>query len=623
MTYTPTPTQSGPAAGDATVWTYANDWRRRYNHVTFITDDGAKVDGTTDDTDAIRAANLRAKALGPGGAVIFPPGTTVFSIQADEYGLLISDDVTFEGMPGATVKLADSTGNYKAIIGPESGSNDRARLVNLTIDCNEDNETGGAAVGVDGNQRWGAYFVGDDIEVISCHFKDHDGINTVYVTGSRPTVRDCDFTEIGGSTDRDHSTVYFGTDRGVCVDNNFKSAGAGGAGLSARAAIEVHGPGNRVTGNDIDGYQWMINVVGTATPADSALNVITGNTGDNLASGVMLWSYVAAPLKQTIVAFNEIRIDRDTWFGNLDLDTFFGIGCDQTATADFTDVKVIWNTIVYNSFTDVGNADDIDDCGLQFRENTGTFDLVRCDFTDNTIVGAPAAGMLFRVATFQTRIARNRVIDPVQSGYTSLAALYKSGMVIDQDHTDLVIEENWFIDTQGTATLTNAGIDMDNIGTVTRGWLGRNHLQVADATATPLLYRSATDSDKFDMPVKEILFASTDTTTSVQPTFEDIAGASTLTVRTGDRVRVTIGAQLSNSTTAYTYLAPDVSGATTTAASVANSTFFYSSGANVAGRAERTMILTVTPGSNVFKPQIAVSAGTGTVGPAWLSVEVL
>jgi hypothetical protein len=104
-----------------------------------------------------------------------------------------------------------------------------------------------------------------------------------------------------------------------------------------------------------------------------------------------------------------------------------------------------------------------------------------------------------------------------------------------------------------------------------------------------------------------------ETTTST--TFTDLAtvGPTVSSLTTGTFALVFLGSAIDNNTAGSSGLmSVDVSGATTTAASDANSTSYLSPAANQAARISTFVPLTLTAGSNTFKAKYRVTANTGT-----------
>jgi len=118
--------------------------------------------------------------------------------------------------------------------------------------------------------------------------------------------------------------------------------------------------------------------------------------------------------------------------------------------------------------------------------------------------------------------------------------------------------------------------------------------------------------------------ATAETTTSTS--FTDLATAGpSATLPTGTTVLVHITALVANNTgNRLSRVGIDVSGSTTVAAQVADSLQFESSNANDQARYTHTAVLTgLTAGSNTFKMQYNVSAGTGTFTDRKIIVQPL
>lgn len=119
--------------------------------------------------------------------------------------------------------------------------------------------------------------------------------------------------------------------------------------------------------------------------------------------------------------------------------------------------------------------------------------------------------------------------------------------------------------------------------------------------------------------------AGTGSETLTSTSYTRFAGATQFlatTITTGTLVLLTWGAELSNNTAgATTHIAPEISGATTVAASDSRQAMYESSNANDIASVFGTRRLAVTAGSNTFRLNARVSAGTGTITRPRLIVE--
>lgn len=411
-----------------------------------VKDYGATGNGATDDSAAIRSAIAAAVAAG-GGRVYFPAGTFLVSIGTNEVALHVTGQrVTLEGASrGASViKLANSQGDYKAIVGDNTtnGTTDLTGLTVRNLTFNQ-NSTGNVISNITnlmgGHPRYVIRaFVGRRILVENCRFTDANNVNTVSFNGGsvvgEVTIRGNVFDDHGAnSPDHDHSAIYTNCDSALVVDNVFV-----GIAVSARTAIEVHGPRQVVTGNIVRDFFVGVNLAGVSPLASNGC-VVNDNTMEGVGVGVCLWSRTSGAnttngLRDSVVKGNSIVIDMDKWAAIVAFKS--GILLDPGANLPIKNVLIDSNVIRYKTFSTVPTATDKSSNGVTWLRNDGAITASLQDelvvISNNQVQGAPGSGMLIHAKCVAAgfHIRDNVIVDPATGNSPNFATEYKCGIMI-------------------------------------------------------------------------------------------------------------------------------------------------------------------------------------------------
>ncbi len=254
---------------------------------------GASVRGTT--------ARIQALLDRPvNGKVDLPSGT--FTIRP---ALRLHQTETIIGHH-TTLKVASGSDNYAAVLSGASAATD---LTGLTITgVTFDQNTAGNPIHsvsplYHGFPRFVVLVVaGSNVKITHNTFKNTNNVNTIVTGGATSHVT------IGGNIFHtanvplhDHSSIYTSGTHTVISKNSLI-----GAAMCAAAAIEVHGDGVWVTGNQVRGYYKAANIVSSDT-------TFSGNVVRAAANPVDLWSTVSPGLHDVKVTDNVLNRDLPYW----------------------------------------------------------------------------------------------------------------------------------------------------------------------------------------------------------------------------------------------------------------------------------------------------------------------
>ncbi|EPG1714846.1 glycosyl hydrolase family 28-related protein [Morganella morganii] len=296
-----------------------------------VRDFGAKGDGVTDDTAAIKSAMDFVSGKG-GGVVYIPSGTYILNtvtskIYATDYseGNWVTDkygirrplagmnswsffdsrnNITIIGDgPSSVLKSADGlvklNSDYAGTKGvqfftPENWDSEvvNFKICNLCIDHNgynnkvaplnwTNNQAGAQAVAID---------YGDNIIIDSVLFKDAPGYQVIMLSHGvkNSTISNNKFTNCGwlkgeNKNLADHSSIYIAGNDYSVLSNSIYQDEIGDVG----AAIECHGRGV-ISGNRIKNYAGIINI-GTDISGNTDV-LMSNNTADGCGGGVGLYA---------------------------------------------------------------------------------------------------------------------------------------------------------------------------------------------------------------------------------------------------------------------------------------------------------------------------------------------
>lgn len=248
---------------------------------------------------ATTTASIQALLNNPvDGVVNLPAGRFTIdpSLELKQGEQIIGYNTTLQVVPGYGDYYAMVTG-----VGNLSGLS----ITGVTFDQNAPaNPITSAASLTSGQPRFVLELSqGSGITIAGDDFTNTDNANTI-ATGagtSDVTISQNLFTTLNTPW-HDHSSVYTDGTGAVITGNVFAGHTVVGA------AIEIHGDGASVTGNQISGYYRGVNVVSSGT-------VVSGNDIASAANPVDLWSTVAPGLSDVTVTKNILGLDLPYWAG--------------------------------------------------------------------------------------------------------------------------------------------------------------------------------------------------------------------------------------------------------------------------------------------------------------------
>ncbi|WP_295814551.1 hypothetical protein [uncultured Deinococcus sp.] len=265
---------------------------------------------------AINAALLDGDVLLPPQELLVKPSATNFI----QFPPGVKRTLRGSG-PTSTLKVADGTGTYSALISQADVSQvlTNVTLKNFRIDQNADNVTGAvisADVATAQNAiRFGAF---QGVTIRGMQFDLATGINTVYLgfpgsTDATVASNGFNWGRNGTQADYDNSAIYLNCTGQQIVNNVLRARSIADR---ARGAIETHGSISVVTGNVAVNFREGINIVtvspSVTDPATASLTV-TDNVLDGGSIGVRLWSITGKVLRNVRASGNTITLNPAQW----------------------------------------------------------------------------------------------------------------------------------------------------------------------------------------------------------------------------------------------------------------------------------------------------------------------
>lgn len=414
---------------------------------------GAKADGHSSDCDSIQAAIDHVAAKGR-GVVYLPAGIyelkTLSNGTSDAYAtgagsfLHLKAGVSLIGDgPNTILRVGPDVGNYESVIHQDNHtvSLTDVWISNLTIDQNSDSNAVTVATDLTAgpDPRFAIeVYMSNNLHIENVHFKNPSSTNVVYVNGKastvNTTVQNCLFSDTGGeSFTYDHSSIYIHGDGMKIVGNRFygeKTYGAGRA-YGTNTAIETHGPNQVVIGNSVSKYRTFANITGIAY-AESRNITVQGNTGDNLISGITLWSraytghYGAADLGITncVISNNSFHLcNSDSAAGH----TRHGIGFAKnngTHPLDVRNLTIANNTITYEPQPASPQTVTLDPYSAAIALIVDSAKAESLTFHNTSVIGntiryAPTTGIRLSTKVRNVKITDNQIISPARTTYTT------------------------------------------------------------------------------------------------------------------------------------------------------------------------------------------------------------
>lgn len=387
---------------------------------------------------------------------------------------IITSNTHFVGDSGATIKVADSVGDFQTIFGSITGDQvTNVTFENLIFDLNTSN--GGTVATGTGYAEDALCFnniVG--LTVKNCKFYYH-GVHAVTVSGvncENINITDnyFEFLPKTSPVSYDNNGVYVEAAYYTIADNVFKAA----IGTYSRSGIELHGTGGNATGNTITGYQTGINVVSAHDLTPTYIgHVVSANTMVDVCSGVRLWPITGKTMRDIAITGNTIGISQSTFKAEYDFYLCMGIGVAYSSgsTGTIEGLTITGNTITFEVEATPWNPDtDYLFGGIVLTNYDGI--VTNAAITGNTIIRAPVTGILTcdpvaghtNAALRDSIIAHNIIVDAGQN--SSALAEYRNAVTIIGTNVNVIIENNQIKDT-GAVSLTGRGAVVLAAGTCT------------------------------------------------------------------------------------------------------------------------------------------------------------
>ena len=472
---------------------------------------GARANGVTDDTLAIREALARIAAQG-GGTLWLPAGVYVVSpteTNGTIFALCSDLRIVGAGIGQTAIKVKDSSPPYGAIF---AGAADNLVVESLTIDGNvAGNPIADLAELMGGGPRFSISVIGAGVRIRDVEITNQSAVNDLVLSGSDIRVDGCRWSNYGDDPNHiahDASCIYTQSASGVRIEGcHFQGAAPGAPG--ARTAIETHGSDHIIRGNVVKDFNAGVNVTGVAT-SDSTGILVSGNVIEGASCGVLLWAlaYYAHTsgfgIDGAVLEGNTIRLAQTGVWGGSD-NYMAGIALYPLADLDVRGLKIRGNVIISPLEAEAIDANSVS-CGIGWYSAAGKL-LLDSDISSNTIVGFPMAGIRLSCGVRSVRVTDNQItncgstLDAQNDSYKSpvFVALAEGsdGLLLDRNtirDTNAVTRNKWGLN------LWTAGIPrvyvLDNVVDVTgdaASFLAPAYLSAGTAPTISRLWHNGID----------------------------------------------------------------------------------------------------------------------------------
>jgi hypothetical protein len=435
---------------------------------------GAKGDGITDDTAAMRLAcnyvslsRSRVLDLRGGSYVLKNTGSITSNIITinGAYFKAVGDN-------SANIKVAADCGNYRAIFAPPATTPFEIKcweFDGVGFDKNSQNnvvtDPGNASSGRYSVTTYTTGYISGAVIIRDCQIDNSDAIVDFYFpelgTASNAggtlfnklvilASNTWDNARLGGSTiaDYDQSFVNISAERGVIIDNAF--LGESWA-RSPRTAIESHCNTSTIECNVINKFQVGINMcMGLRwVETQDDMNLVQSNIMEISRAGIYIWNFrftgtSSARLAGQGWAVKDNQIEH-RW-------TQYAFGEPRLAGIEFfisasnalpINAGVIsGNSIVYDlpagteAHARVGQTNSSPAIGW-YAPSTTTLKLTNMLIEDNVIINSPAMGIGFEFGDCSNLVVRNNtLINCGISGHGALSTVYRRGILFSAHYVN-------------------------------------------------------------------------------------------------------------------------------------------------------------------------------------------
>ena len=428
-----------------------------------VKDYGARGDGVTNDTSAIRAA---INAMEDGDTLYFPAGCYIVKAPDPETLSILplanrNITVCGDGIGFSKIKVANSCPTYHWLLGPDPWDSylSGLEICDLTFDHNIANNaiTNQAEIMAWPEYTCGAYS-GTGINIHDIEIINASSVNNIVLNcgGSGHQIKNVTAYNLGDDPNHvahDTSFIYEVT-QGCTVDNCYISAVTNGPAVVC--AIEMHGQGYTVQNCTITDFEIGMNLAGIS-PWDSG-GLVTENTITGCSTGLYLWSLAYTGhesgygIDGLTISYNNITLT-DAYFT---YDTPIGIAFyeqwahDTWNPLDVTELHITNNTITAPLETSPSSYTVFSGTGIGWvylNEDKPMVTLSNSSITDNIIINFPLSGIKFKCNLDNVSITGNTLTNCGTTLRPEVYQPYKTPLSITAGTVStLDISRNKFID---------------------------------------------------------------------------------------------------------------------------------------------------------------------------------
>ena len=407
-----------------------------------LKDFGAKGDGVTDDSEALRNA-LQYFKNNNGGHLIINEGTFIIKPELDTPFQLCSN-LEISGYGNKSVlKVANDTGDYWGIFGQVNGTEEKIenfKSNNFRIDQNPEGNKNTDVGGdnVDHNYWWQFVFTirnFKNVNISNMLFSPTTSVNTITLNdvndGENASIQNNVFVfrRSNGKPDYDNSAVYAHCKGVIVTGNKFYSLPE----LMARGCVETHGGHSVISNNYSEGYYTGVNIVGREW-VDPSNMIISNNVFTNCLNGLQFWVGDEKRLRHVKVSNNSIYVTPYLY----DATTYSGI---TTAGSHHNGQFIEHLSITGNNIKINNNGTDDLSFGIRFELRHRVEVL---NISDNVITGANANGISLGTSvegsltgvTVKNNFIKNCALLGMNYAYIKMASTFRN----------TVVENNFMLD---------------------------------------------------------------------------------------------------------------------------------------------------------------------------------